>query len=167
MCTPSIKPARALPHSLVTSGAPVKRGAGGLPSFPLRSSFSNFSELFILMTRPICYRSWAFCSWTLLKLLTMLRKVKIHKKRGLNLFLYCGSHFYDKRTLIQNRVTVNGDITCMELAWQTDAKADWFPIFFWICLEHFSGFFNWNEVRTLFLGLTGIFPDFLRLFQIF
>ena len=73
--------ARARPK--LSHPAPVKRGAGGLPSFPLTFLHSVFLSQFLNFL--ICYRSWAFCSWTLLKLLTMLRKVTNLIKRQLKL----------------------------------------------------------------------------------
>ena len=69
--------AGARAHPRLSHPPPVKRGAGGRLSyiytscFPLRSNFYNF----LLCDNTILFRSWALCSWTLLKLLTMLRKV--------------------------------------------------------------------------------------------
>ena len=57
----------------------------------------------------------------------------------------------------------------MARLWTTDKLSEFsgvfFRVFFWICVEYFSGFFNQTEVRSphwgpFFLGLISIFPSF-------
>ena len=92
--------ARARPK--LSHPAPVKRGAGGLPSFSLTFLHSVFLSQFLNFL--ICYRSWAFCSWTLLKLLTMLRKVtNLIKKAEIDLCIVADKFRYVIKKILQER----------------------------------------------------------------